>query len=225
MYITLHHHSRMFIKLSQAAIKVRSNPEARRAHPRQAEETASGGSDLLGGWRMVSGGDDQLYPHHDPEEHGSLERVLVWLKDERRSFRYWWPRERRFLGSMVIAVFLACSVTVISISATTARDGIGFRGEGLVILPNVELKEISSPLTAGGLAGWFHEWRDDVYAWMLAVLVMSGIVLHGLLVYFELKDRLNARSKKKPVLWGAIAAAGAILVATSTIPEIANLVA
>lgn len=35
-----------------------------------------------------------------------FERVGLWLNDERRSFRYWWPREKRFLFKFVMVAFL-----------------------------------------------------------------------------------------------------------------------
>lgn len=60
------------------------------------------------------------------------------------------------------------------------------------------------------------------YNWILPGLVTSGIMLHAVLVYFELKERLHKQLKKHPTLWGAVAA-GALLVATSAIPEVGNL--
>jgi hypothetical protein len=53
---------------------------------------------------------------------------------------------------------------------------------------------------------------------ILLGLIISGYLLHGMLVYFELKERLSRQLRKYPILWGAVAG-GAIIIVIPAVPH------
>lgn len=54
---------------------------------------------------------------------------------------------------------------------------------------------------------------------LLLCLLMLGAALHGLLVYYEIRDKLRKHVNKYPILWGAIAFVGALIIAIPVIPD------